>query len=168
MKRKTNSKHYICESLLLLMETMEYQSITISNIVYKAGVNRTTFYRHFYTKEDVLIYFIENIMNHYLTKTNNIKIHHEYLYILFSEFYNYKKELIIIHKHNLALLIATAFRNVFEVRLGWVDYKMNYHLGGIYNTTIQWIQNGMKETPEEMTKIALSILPKNFKPYLLK
>ena len=48
--------NYIAEGLLKLMSDKPYAKISVSDICEKAGVNRSTYYRHFYTKEDIIRY----------------------------------------------------------------------------------------------------------------
>ncbi len=47
----------ITNALISLMEEKDYNSISITDITSKAGLSRVTYYRHFDTKEDVLIRF---------------------------------------------------------------------------------------------------------------
>lgn len=42
------------EALLLLLEKKDYQYITVKEICQKAGVNRSTFYLHYETMDDLL------------------------------------------------------------------------------------------------------------------
>ena len=55
MRRKSTTsammKSFITESLLLLMNKKPFEEITVGEIVQKAGVNRSTYYRHFNRKE---------------------------------------------------------------------------------------------------------------------
>ena len=46
---------YIAQALLQLMETAPFAAITVQQIAARAGVNRSTYYRHFSGKEDVLL-----------------------------------------------------------------------------------------------------------------
>lgn len=57
MNQEYYTKHYIVTALFKLMHTTEYSAISISDITSKAGVGRATFYRHFKTKEDVILYW---------------------------------------------------------------------------------------------------------------
>lgn len=65
MRRKSVTtemiKSYIADALLILMTKKDYKDITIGEIVDKAGVNRSTYYRHFEKKDDVIRYFLDKI-----------------------------------------------------------------------------------------------------------
>ena len=56
---KSESKYYntallMNEALLLLLEKKEYDFITVKEICEKAGVNRSTFYFHYVSIDDLL------------------------------------------------------------------------------------------------------------------
>ena len=64
--KNSESKYYntallMDEALLFLLEKKDYEFITIKEICEKAGVNRTTFYLHYDSMEDLLIETIEMI-----------------------------------------------------------------------------------------------------------
>ena len=39
------------------------------------------------------------------------------------------------------------------------QFKVSYHIGGIFNNMMLWLEHNMEETPEEMVKIAMSYRP---------
>ena len=56
---KSESKYYntallMDEALLVLLEKKEYEFITVKEICEKAGVNRSTFYLHYETIDELL------------------------------------------------------------------------------------------------------------------
>ena len=50
-------KEYISESLLILMEGKAYDDISIGEITAKAGVNRSTYYRNFSSKNEIIKFY---------------------------------------------------------------------------------------------------------------
>ena len=60
------SKDKIVKSLIELMETHEFEEITVKDISELAEVNRSTYYRNFKSKEDIIKYKLESIMDEYL------------------------------------------------------------------------------------------------------
>ena len=54
MSKKQLTKEYIIQSLFILMKTKDYSDITIQDITNKAGVNRSTYYRNFSCKENII------------------------------------------------------------------------------------------------------------------
>ena len=49
------------EALLLLLEKKDYEFITVKEVCEKAGVNRSTFYLHYESIDDLLFETIENV-----------------------------------------------------------------------------------------------------------
>ena len=73
---KSESKYFntallMNEALLILLEKKEYEFITVKEICEKAGVNRSTFYLHYETKDDLLIETIETINRRFQSAFNN-------------------------------------------------------------------------------------------------
>jgi AcrR family transcriptional regulator len=176
MKRKytptVNLKDYISESLLFLMREKGFADISIGEITDKAGVNRSSYYRHFTSKEAIVKHFFNKIVFEHLENVKRQKdiILKNYLEKMFSHFYQYKKELLLIHKNNLSYLILDALNETFTTikkkQLFEDKYKIYYHTGGIYNSFLLWFSDYMRESPERMAELSSNILPKNFKPLL--
>ena len=62
------------ESLIELLLKKDYEYISIKDICLKAGVNRSTFYLHYETKDDLLKETIKNINKKFYDSFNNKKI----------------------------------------------------------------------------------------------
>lgn len=65
---KSQSKYYntarlMNEALIILLEKKDYEFITVKEICEKAGVNRSTFYLHYETMNDLLQETIEYTMS---------------------------------------------------------------------------------------------------------
>jgi AcrR family transcriptional regulator len=66
------TRSYIFEALLLLMDKKPYGKISVADIAKKAGVARQTFYRHYKTKDDVILQFLEDCFGPPVMKFKNI------------------------------------------------------------------------------------------------
>ena len=156
---------YIAESLLVLMRTKRYEDISIGEIAEKASVNRSTYYRHFKTKDDIVRWYLDGIMQEYqdeFAKTAQKGIS-DYLLVMFRTFYAHKDDLVRIHKAGLSSCLLAVlsdrfqFARIAESTDTAEQFRLAYHLGGIYNNMLLWFSHGLLETPEEMTQIALSL-----------
>ena len=176
MSKKQLTKAYIIQSLFILMKTKDYTDITIQDITNKAGINRSTYYRNFSCKENIIETFFNKIMDDYLEeykcmKNNSIKT---YLYTLFKHFYNYRSELLLIDKNNLTYIFLNVLNNYFNKIYNLAEtnlemrYELYYHIGGIYSNYKLWFSRGMKETPEKLADIVYSTIKKELSPYLLE
>ena len=66
-----NTARCMNEALIHLLETKEYEYITIKEICEKAGVNRSTFYLHYVSMNDLLIESMENMFKELKCKYSN-------------------------------------------------------------------------------------------------
>lgn len=166
------TKEKITVSLTKLMQEKKFETITVKEISEKAGIYRSTYYRNFESKEDIIKYKLSMIMDEYLETYDNQEENtkKQYFTILFNIFQKYESFLKIIHQQKQSYLIQQVIPEYFQKLLlknKTEQYDVYYHIGGIYNFLICWLENDMKETPEQLTEIAMEIT-KNKKPYLLR
>ncbi|MDR4933648.1 TetR/AcrR family transcriptional regulator [Companilactobacillus paralimentarius] len=62
-KIKQDSQEFLITALLQLLKTKDFNDITITQVVKRAGVSRMAFYRNFETLDDILIAYIEPKIN---------------------------------------------------------------------------------------------------------
>lgn len=168
MRRKSITSEmmqdFIAESLLLLLEEKPFEEITVGEIVQKAGVNRSTYYRHFEKKEDIILYFLDCLSKDILEwdkeKKPNFK---EHIISVYQHFYNQKEQMLTLYKNGLSPL----FLGVLEKSLGISDmdnrtldmqYNIAFHVGGTFNHFLLWLSRDMIDTPEEMANHTLAVL----------
>ena len=65
--RVIKTKRALSKSFYDLLEKQPFSTITVNQICNEALVHRTTFYKHFYDKYDVLIYLITYLMKDYFS-----------------------------------------------------------------------------------------------------
>lgn len=167
-------KTYMAQSLLLLLEKSAFDEISIGEITRRAGVNRSTYYRNFTSKEDVVRFYLNQIMEEYIAAYALLgkRSLEDYLETLFQHFYARKNELLLLYQNNLShLLLDTLNEWLHQSKKAerieaQEQYRIAYHVGGVYNHLMLWFSRGMEEKPLEMVQIALSILPAGFQPFL--
>src|SRR5699024_12351052 len=62
-----NTKRALSKSFYELLEKQSFSTITVNQICNEALAHRTTFYKHFYDKYDLLIYLITYLMKGYFS-----------------------------------------------------------------------------------------------------
>ena len=167
MKRKNSTGNmmmdYMSRALLLLMRSTPYERITIGNITCKAGVNRSTYYRHFDTKESIIRFYYDSIMRECsaaFRQTNSMDFR-LYIKTRFETLYAHKEDLLNLHRAGLSHLLLDVLMKRFRFdeleKHSTTDelFKTSYHLGGLYNNMLLWFSHGMAESPEQMTDIAM-------------
>lgn len=158
---------FIAQALVKLMAKQPYEKITVRAIVQRAGVNRATYYRHFTSKEDVIRYYLSGIMAEYLERfgqlcTDDYRL---YLLVMFETFARHRDALLAIHSCGQSWMLRSVLEDAFSFdRLvasasEAQQFKASYHIGGIFNNLMLWLDRDMQETPEDMTRIALSFKP---------
>lgn len=150
--RKTYTETYITEALLLLLDKKRYEDIPITEICRKAGVTRTSFYRHFETKDDILSRKTRSITNTFL-KESQISYKNDpfgsYFSKLFSHMHDHLDFCHSLRKANKFYLIKEEFERVFlnTYKEDYDMYKSAFLAGGIYNIFYFWFMSGCKEEP---------------------
>ena len=69
--RTIRTKKLLAKSLYQLLETTPFEKLTIQNICDNAMVHRTTYYQHFTSKEELLIYTLEDFRTKLFSVTHN-------------------------------------------------------------------------------------------------
>lgn len=174
-KKKKNQvnpavKNYISTALFLLMEQKDYQDITVTDIAKKAGVSRMTYYRTYSSKEDILIQYFNDTTSELLNEIKsyqNITMHP--LSVIFFTFFQEHKNLIpLLKKANLQELVFHNFirnlKHLYTELLGSEkisdadNFHLHFNAGGLSFALILWIENGCKETPEQLAQLMDSFM----------
>ena len=155
IKRKASVSFYITEALLALLKEKDYQDISITELCEKADVTRTSFYRNFKSKEDILFKRVRTVTDAFLEES---AISYEgdstrdYFVKLFTHMERQKELCQAAAKAGLLHLVKDEFDRVFQTvhRKDYDPYKSYFLSGGVYNVFLLWFVNGCKETPRQM------------------
>ena len=161
-KRKKKSMERIERTFINLLQSRKIEEISVSDICKQAGLNRTTFYANYsdiYGLADTIRDKLENSLadryrnelaqdegNDHLNLFRHIKENQIFYRTYFKLGYddNYK---IIAYDTELA---KKYFQNKF------IEYHMAFFKSGITKIIKMWLENGCKESPEEMFEIIQS------------
>lgn len=159
-KRKKTSQDKIEKAFVELIQTKEINEISVIEIVKKAKVNRSTFYTNYldiYDLADKIKEQLEkNVSNLYQDEIIKGYNSNDYLKIfkhvkenqLFYKTYfklNYDKNYVV--KQYDTQQAKEYFDNKF------IDYHITFFMNGFNAIVRKWLNNGCKETPEEMANI---------------
>jgi len=161
---------WIFEALLILMDEKPFGSITVTDIIEKAGIARQTFYRNFKDKNEVIIKYFTNIFNSELLTVENINEKDKKDNIILT--FNIKY--MINHRNNIKKLLTIAgiedlFTDSFkewhnmlfnqkknklnkEAQLAYW-YKINYQITGIIIVIMDWFKNDMPLSVNNLIKL---------------
>ena len=169
------SKQWILSALLSLMEEKDFDSISIKELMARAGLDRKTFYRNFHTKEEVLFLKLQELCQLYIEKLQalpNISA-----YTLTKAYFDVCSSnadfLLLLNRHSLLPLALLKFDEYLPVLNDLFlsnpayrnksKYELAYQAGGFWNVTIRWLNDGGKETPAEMAQVMSAIMPSPLK-----
>lgn len=76
--RVIKTKKALSSSLLQLLEQQLFQTITVNQICDNALVHRTTFYKHFYDKYDLLEYLFNQLTKDYFARDISDRLNHPF------------------------------------------------------------------------------------------
>lgn len=167
--RIKKTKEYVYEALKALLKKFTYNDISISMIIKKSGIGRTTFYRHFYTKDDIIktklkqqtLELVDLLNTTYDLSTYDKDIY--YKVKLFFQYWNDHPgiiELIIFLKKTDILytmwskLLLEMF-TIYDMGLKQDVSKLyiaQFATGGLTSLLIQWFKNKRKESVEYIAK----------------
>lgn len=174
MNQKTSNsllKNDIAEALILLLQRKELDAISISEIVEKAGVNRSTYYRNYNNKQEVVRHYYACRLDEALEQMQEGISLKDYFVTIFVSFRKYKKELQLLDYHALSHLLLDemnyrVFRSSQKTGDELLSFYGFYHIGGVFNSFCFWLREDMATTPEELADKCIAILPKEFSPKL--
>lgn len=91
---------------------------------------------------------------------------------MFAYHLHHREELLLIFDSGVAYLILDALNELLcaEAKDQPIEdqFRVYYHTGGIYNTFLLWFGDGMRIRPDALAKMSTAILPKGFRPMLLR
>lgn len=158
------TKTCIETALIKLLENKCLGDISITDIVKRAGVSRTAYYRNYNSKENILQSIMEEIIESVIDSMNlshPINNTYENWYSLFNAVGEYNNIFKILLKAGLGDTILSEIHNKMQTFIqanNQENYKLCFWIGAIYNVTVAWIKDGMQETTEEIARICYKII----------
>lgn len=92
--RYSNANHKIIVAFFSLLKNNSFERITTSQIILEAHINRSTFYRHFKDKNEILESIQSSIIPYFFNKIimQNVNSPSEYIRLIFSLIKNMPEE----------------------------------------------------------------------------
>ncbi|OGO38158.1 MAG: hypothetical protein A2W35_15905 [Chloroflexi bacterium RBG_16_57_11] len=177
-RRITRTKLAIRNALVSLIEEKGFDDLSVSEIAIKANINRGTFYLHYKDKFDLLeqtgaevLQDLENIFRHAKSLRIADFISTDQPFPITVELLEYVKENEALVRVLFGLGGGIAFRaklrKVVEntLKLGFLaglkeenflvprEFLVSYLLHAHFGVVQSWLENGCKESPQEMAQI---------------
>ena len=162
-KRKRASMQKIEQVLIELLQTKELNQISVSDICKRANLNRSTFYANYvdiYGLADTIREKLEaQVADLYKNEIMQGFNSHNYLLL-----FRHIKENQIFYRTYFKLGYDETYQILtYDYKLAkkhfadrFIDYHMEFFKSGLTKMIKLWLQNGCRETPEEMFEILKS------------
>ena len=184
---KSESKYFntallMNEALLVILEKKDFEFITVKEICDKAGVNRSTFYLHYESMDDLLketlqlinkkFYesFGERIINLSVSNKDSLFfINNEYLIPYLNLIKKHKKVFRLIHdkpylfnnEHEKNHLYNSLFKEILDiygVKGEDKEYIFAFYTQGTLAIILKWVENDCKDEIEKISKLIIEVI----------
>lgn len=181
-RRQRKTREAIFAAFTQLLSKKEFHQITVGEIIEAADVGRATFYAHFETKDFLLKAFCEELFCHIFDTENDTGHDHRHIFdcdgsdSVFLHLFSHLQK----NDNNIMALLSSAnnelflryFRgnleNLIERNLLMFEGKQDstvpadfwkHHILSTFMGTLKWwVEGGMKESPEKITQLFLTVV----------
>lgn len=146
---------HLTSSMLELLKEKPINEISISELCGMAGVGRTSFYRNYKEKEDIIKAYVEHLFQDWVDRwkeTPDLPVK-EVVRIVFSHFEAYREFYTLLNERGLVYLLKDIILNLCgfnpEQEMP-AAYSSAYVAFFLYGWIEVWFRRGMKDTTEEL------------------
>jgi len=172
------TKYKFAESLKELMEKQSLDKITVTDIVKRSGKTRQTFYRNFKDKYDLVNWYFEKLADKSFRQISNSYTLKEGLTKKFTFLLNDKiffteafksKDYNNVENYDYQCILEF-YSNIIKKKIGTIpidiQFLLEMYCHGSITMTVDWALSGMKLSPEEISDLLISALPKKLEELL--
>lgn len=182
-RRTSKSRKELKNALILLMEKKNFRTITITDIVTLADLNRGTFYKHYQTKEELLNELIDDVLEDLIKAYKEPYLHTDKFIVselttssikIFEHVVSYSNFYTIIINSNVLpgfqnricdLLKELTKRDLVAVNNNNTNVNIelfsSYTAYALFGLIIEWVKGGFKYTANHMAEQLIEILSFN-------
>lgn len=171
-EENAKSKKKITEALFVLLKGKKISEITISDIAAESKTARSTYYRNFKTKEDIISEFMNNMHDEIITPNefsdSNMVFNCDYMIAGFEKSLtacSKNRDYILTMYHNgFGSLILELLNRYIEESIGDMPaksikrYKLYFIAGAVYNVLIKWLEDGAQESSKKIAALCAEYL----------
>lgn len=154
MSTNNFSKECFYDALISLCKTEDFNDINIKQICKKAGYNRSTFYRHFNSKEDIIRDKAKDLIANW---NSSLQFELGYSYENFVNIFEYLREndylFLLMQKLNMQEDLFRLSYEYLHYNFNVDEYDLVFVNNGILAVVVRWINNGLQESNEYMAKL---------------
>lgn len=146
---------HLTNSMLVLLKEKPIAEISISELCGMAGVGRTSFYRNYQTKEDIVKAYIAHLFQDWVNKckkSSNLSVR-ETVQVVFSHFEANREFYSLLNKRDLVYLLKDIILDLcgFDPEQEMAAAYSSAYVGFfLYGWIEVWFRRGMRDTTEEL------------------
>lgn len=152
----TYVRNKVTETLLQMMCERDYHTISVSEVVQEANVSRSSFYRNFTDKDDVLRRQLTRLIQDWRSEFEHAQ-NQDFSDSLLQHFYHNKDFYLLLYRSDLSFMLLENIKSACGVKPESppiLAYGAASIAGALFGWIDEWISRGMKETPRELKKLA--------------
>lgn len=157
-------KECLSDALIRLMREKPFDKISINEMAEEAGVNRSTWFRNFTSKNEVLTFKFVQLWNRWADE-RAIAVRNRFTLDNAKDFFQFNYEikhiLQVVYAANMQSAVYDAFYQVMAPQYGANAkecYQARFYSYALFGLLDEWVRRGFKETPEEMVSIFFEIM----------
>lgn len=157
-------KEAIAIATAQLLEKKAFEKISVQEIVTRAGVGRSSFYRNFTSKEDVLITYLQAFVEgEPLATVNSREGWYGYMTARFKKFREAKPFFLALRRDHLLPLLYLSVRRstkrlIAQFGLYSNAYQSAFFSSACVGVVILWMENGFRESEEELAGLLFALV----------
>lgn len=163
MKEKKVDK-YITNALFELLAIKPLAEISATELIAKAGVCRSSYYRNFYLLEDVIKQYGKNLFSR-ISQLPPIALDEprSHMRQVYEQYLQERERLTILDRQNLLYILddglyGFCINQIQSLGRFQGSYQVAFYAGASASVIRAWIHNGFQETPEELAEITYAAI----------
>lgn len=173
----TDEIEYRCfDALVQMMETRDLDKCPTAELLERADVSRSTFYRHYQDKYDLLNKSYDKLLDHTFFTVNegySYKKTFLELYTVLQDYHGF-----FAHAFNTGGQNSLRASILERMKIGmkgmlsahgvsmekqYNRYLLSGYLNGTLEITYEWIMNGAQESPDTMLRLVYALMPEEIR-----
>ncbi|CAK1222210.1 DNA-binding transcriptional repressor FabR [Fructobacillus sp. EFB-N1] len=170
-------KQQIVDGFFEQLKEQPFSEIRVAQLIKSAGVARVSYYRNFDSIEDILTFYLTCLVTQHHEQEKKSPIPHnrtrETMKMRFTTafvaFKSQEERFMLLIDRGLSSHIYEFFVDFGEIikakhpeKKNHFTYKHIFVFGASFHVMMAWLQNGAKESPEEMADFLVNTLPDSF------
>ncbi len=167
---RIDTKRHIANVTMALLKEMSLDEISVKTIIDASHTSRTTFYRYFHDKYDVITWIYISQVDRFVEESNcfselTLRIF-RFMYEnrdFFISAFSYEQQNSLVDymaERSLEDCLVTVREtlNTNEIPHD-VESSVAFFVAGCINTWHRWVSHGMKDTPEYVLSVIMNNMP---------